>query len=182
MSDPTPPVSASPAPAGGDRRPLDRPPGERYGSGSSGTGAGPNGGSGPGRPRGPAGSVPGGSGTARALVAGMLVADAGAILFFALGLLDLGVGLVAVAAFTGWATALALVWWGRRAIPDARTRVTVGAVLGGWTVVGGIIVDWLYALVQGGSLGPLDYVAQRYGMVALLALVVAAAVAAVRSR
>jgi len=112
----------------------------------------------------------------------MLVADGGAVLFFLLGLLDLGIGLVAVAAFTGWLTALALVWWGRDAIPVVRTRVAFGAVFGGWPVVAGIIVDWLYGLSQGGVLGPLDYVAQRYGMIALLALVVGAGVAAVRVR
>jgi hypothetical protein len=110
------------------------------------------------------------------------VADAGAVLFFLLGLLDLGVGLVAVAAFTGWTTALALVWWGRDALPTARTRAATGALLGGWSVVAGIALDWVYALVQGGVLGPLDYVAQRYGIVALLALVVAAGVAALRTR
>ncbi len=112
----------------------------------------------------------------------MVVADAGAVLFFLLGLLDLGIGLVAIAAFTGWTTALALVWWGRDAIPVTRTRVAIGAFLGGWSVAGGILVDWIYALLQGGVLGPLDYVAQRYGMVALLALVVGAGVAALRAR
>jgi hypothetical protein len=115
-------------------------------------------------------------------VAAVLVADAGAIMFFLLGLLDLGIGLVVVAGFAGWATALALVWWGRDAIPAARTRVASGAILGGWTVVGGILLDWLLALVQGGVLGPIDYVAQRYGLVVLPALIAAAGLAAARAR
>lgn len=166
-------------PVGGDRRPLDRAPGERYGTGSGGSGRSSGSSGGPGT--GPESSGPGRR-RSRAIIAAVLVADAGAVLFFLLGLLDLGVGLVAVAAFTGWITALALVWWGPDALPVATTRVAVGAFLGGWTVVGGIIVDWVYALVQGGVLGPLDYVAQRYGVVAILALVVAAGVAAVRAR
>jgi hypothetical protein len=169
MSDPERTDSRTQPPAGGDRRPLDRAPGERYG-GSRGPGPGSQQGSGPGPRR------------AKALVAAVLVAGAGAALFFLLGLLDLGIGLVAVAAFTGWATALALVWWGRDALPAARTRVAIGALLGGWSVVGGILLDWLYALVQGGVLGPLEYVAQRYGPVALLALVVGVGIAAFRAR
>lgn len=112
----------------------------------------------------------------------MVVADAGAVLFFALGLLDLGIGLVVIAAFTGWITALALVWWGRDAIPVARVRIGIGAFLGGWVVVGGILLDWIYALMQNSRMGPLDYVAERYGMVALLALVVGSGVAAIRAR
>jgi hypothetical protein len=118
----------------------------------------------------------------RAIVAAMVVADVGAALFFLLGLLDLGVGLVAVAAFTGWATALALVWWGRDAIGPSRVRIGLGALLGGWTVAGGIVVDWVYGLTQGGRLGPLDYVVQRYGLVALLALLAGAGIAAIRAR
>jgi hypothetical protein len=177
MSDPNHTDPRAQPPSGGDRRPLDRAPGERYGAGS-GASRGGFGGAGDGQAKG-AGPGPRG---ARALIAAVLVADAGAVVFFLLGLPDLGVGLVAVAAFTGWATALALVWWGRDAIPAARTRVAAGALLGGWSVAGGILLDWIYALLQGGVLGPPDYVAQRYGLVALLALVVGAGVAAVRAR
>jgi len=183
MSDPDRTDTRAQAPIGGDRRPLDRAPGERYGDagrGPGGTGAS-SGGAGSGRGGG-SGQRPGlGPRGTRALVTAVFVADAGAVLFFLLGLLDLGIGLVAVAAFTGWAAALALVWWGRDAIPVARTRVAIGAFLGGWSVAGGILVDWVYALVQGGVLGPIDYVAQRYGMVALLALVVGAGVSAARA-
>lgn len=187
MTEPKQNVPVAPPPDGGDRRRLDRAPGERYGAGpgsAAGPGSGPAGpgsapaghrsGAGPAAMLGPRGS--------RALVTALLVADAGALLFFVLGLVDLGIGLVAVAAFTGWVTALALVWWGRRAIPVATTRMVIGALLGGWSVVGGIIVDWVYALFQGGVLGPLDYVAQRYGLVALLCVVVGAGVATLRAR
>jgi hypothetical protein len=110
------------------------------------------------------------------------VADAGALAFFLLGLVDLGAGLLAVAAFIGWVVALALVWKGRDRVPQASTRMTVAALLGGWSIVAAILADWVYALIQGGVLGPLDYVAQRYGMVALLCVAVAAGVAALRAR
>ena len=58
----------------------------------------------------------------------------------------------------------------------------MAAFLGGWGIVAGILLDWLYALLQGGVLGPLDYVAQRYGIVALVAILVSGAVAAYRAR
>jgi len=45
----------------------------------------------------------------RAILAAALVADAGGVLFFVLGLLDLGIGLLAVAGFTGWITGIALI-------------------------------------------------------------------------
>ena len=174
MNEPQPAVPDPGSPAGGERRRLERAPGERYGKGGGGggTGAGPSTGAGPGE----------GGGARRALVAGMLVSDAGAVVFFLLGLLDLGVGLVAMAAFIGWIVALALVWWGRGAIPVARTRVASAALLGGWAIVAALILDWVYALFQGGVLGPLDYVAQRYGIVALLCVAAAAGVAAMRAR
>ena len=177
MSEPPPTDPRSQPPVGGDRRPLDRAPGERYGTRPE--GAGGPGSTGAGRPGASAGLGPRAS---RALVAAMVVADAGAVLFFVLGLLDLGIGLVVIAAFNGWITALALVWWGRDAIPVARMRVGIGAFLGGWSVAGGILLDWIYAVIQDSKMGPLDYVAERYGMVALLALVVGSGVAAVRSR
>jgi len=106
------------------------------------------------------------------------------VLFFALGLLDLGAGLVVVAGFIGWVTALALLWRGRDAgLSEARTRIAIAALLGGWAVVAGIVVDWVFAVtVQGGVLGPIDYVGERYGLVAPLAILVAATVAGLRAR
>jgi hypothetical protein len=167
MSDPLPP-DAEPGPqAGGERRRLDRAPGERFATGPAAV-----------QERAAAGRRR----RRRAVLASVLVADAGAVLFFLLGLVDLGAGLLVIAAFVGWIVALALVWWGRDAVADARLRVALAAFLGGWAIVAGIVVDWVYALVQGGVLGPLDYVAQRYGAIALLAILLAAGVAAVRAR
>lgn len=113
----------------------------------------------------------------------LVVADVGALLFFGLGLLDLGPGLIVVAAFIGWLVALAIVRKGREtAIPMARARMAIAASFAGWAVIGGIIVDWLYALSQGGVLGPFEYVAQRYGLVAPLAILAAMAVTVYRTR
>jgi len=168
MSEPQQTDPAGRPPTGGDGRRLDRVPGDRYRGGSGGSAGG--------------GGPIGRRGAYRPILAAVLVADVGALLFFLLGQLDLGPGLLAVAAFTGWATALALVWWGRDAIPATSTRIAAGAILGGWSVVAGVLVDWGVSRLQGGVLGPLDYVDQRYGPVAWLAILVAAGVAAVRAR
>ncbi len=170
MSEPNQKVPGTTSPAGGEQRRLDRAPAERY------AGSEPVPGGGADAPR---SSRP----AARPIIAAVLIADAGALVFFVLGLLDLGPGLVAVAAFIGWATALALVWRGRDAgITDGRTRVAIATFLGCWAIVAGITVDWLYALGQGGVLGPVDYVVQRYGIVAIAAILVAGGVAAYRAR
>ena len=185
MSDPQQTGPEPSSSIGGERRRLDRAPGERYGKGggASGGGAGGTGGAGGGSGGG-SGATPGlGGGPGRAgVIRAFLVADAGALAFFLVGLLDLGAGLVAVATFIGWVVALALVWSGRDAIPRARTRMGIAAALGAWSIVAAILADWVYALIQGGVLGPLDYVAQRYGIVALLCVAAAAGVAALRAR
>jgi hypothetical protein len=62
------------------------------------------------------------------------------------------------------------------------TRVAVGAALGGWSVVAGIAIDWAFGLTQGGVLGPVDYVLQRYGPWGPASILVAALVAAWRAR
>jgi len=158
--DPVPPPSA-----GGEQRRLERAPGERYATSASATGAAAA------------------TGGARWIVAAVVVADIGALAFFVLGQLDLGFGLVGVAAFAGWATAIALVYKGRDvAIRNAQTRMATASFLGGWAVVGGILLDWLFGLTQGGVMDLLPYVGERYGLVAPAALVAGALVAAYRAR
>jgi hypothetical protein len=177
MSDARPTVPEPAPPDGGERRRLDHAPGERYARRDPAGAAGP-GGRTPGDPR-----PDGRRRRRRAIVAAVLVADAAAVLFFLLGLLDLGGGLLAIAAFSGWMVALALVWGGRDAVPGARLRVGLASLLGGWAVVGGILLDWMYAVViQLGVLGPLDYVGERYGLVAPVSVLLAAGVAALRAR
>jgi hypothetical protein len=157
------------APAGGEQRRLDRAPGERYAA------AAPQGAS----PTAPVADAP----STRWIVAAVVVASLGGLAFFVLGLLDLGFGLVAVAGFTGWATAVALVYKGRdAAIPGAETRMVTAAFLGGWSVVLGMLLDWLFGLTQGGVMDLLPYIAERYWLVAPAALVAGAFVAAYRAR
>ena len=152
---------------GGERRRLDRAPGERYRA----------------EPRHPPAQADGPVGRrTRAIVALLVVADAGAVGFFLLGLLDLGAGLVAVAAFLGWVIGVTLIWWGRDTITSGRGRTVLAATAGAWAIVLAICLDWGYALLQGGVLGPLDYVAQRYGPWGPLSAVVAALVATWRAR
>ncbi len=163
-SDPSGP--GSPPGAGGERRRLDRAPGERYAT-----------------PAAADGNASAATGGARWIVAAVLVADLGGLAFFVLGQLDLGFGLVAVAAFVGWAVAVALVYKGRDvAIRNAQTRMATAAFLGGWAVVAGMLIDWLFGLTQGGVMDFFSYVVERYWLVAPAALVAGALVAAYRAR
>jgi hypothetical protein len=121
----------------------------------------------------------------RSLVAAVLVADAGALAWFLFAMAGLDPALLVVAAFAGWLIALALVWYGRAAaLPAARTRMGVAAVLGAWVALGGMILDWIVSItVLQGALGPFDYVLQRYGpLLAVLGLVLGAGIAALRAR
>jgi hypothetical protein len=156
-------------PRGSGRR-LERAPGERY---RRAPGATP-----------PRTTPPGAADTRvtrRAIIAAVLVADAGALGLFLLSQVDLGAGLLAVAAFVGWATGLALIWWGRDAVAG-HARPAVAALLAGWSVVLALVLDWAWSLVQGGALGPVDYAFARFGWVGPLAIAVAAGAAALRAR
>jgi hypothetical protein len=166
MSDASGPGERPPAPAGGEQRRLDRAPGERYAAASASPGA----------------SVPAAAPARRAVIAAVLVADACALLFTMLAQVDLGIGMLVVAAFAGWVVGLALVWWGREAIPVARARIAIAAAIGASSIVIGLALDWAWSLFQGGALGPVDYVIQRFGAVGLLAIAVASGVAAWRAR
>jgi hypothetical protein len=155
--------------AGGERRRLDRAPGERYATTPPASAA-------------PASATKAGGGV-RWIVAAVIVADVGALAFFVLGLLDLDIALVLVAAFLGWAVAIALVYRGREAaIHGQQARMATAVFLAGWAVVGGMLLDWLYGLTQGGVMSPLPYWADRYGLVVLAALAAAGIVAAYRAR
>jgi hypothetical protein len=115
----------------------------------------------------------------------VLVADAGALAWLVLAMGGLDPALLVIAVFFGWLVALALVWYGRgMALPDRRMRMAVAAVLGGWVVVGGLLLDWVVAIVVlEGALGPIDYLLQRYGVVIpVLALLLGPGVAAFRAR
>jgi hypothetical protein len=181
----TPPPGPDPARPAAPRT-LDRVPGERYRAPAAGAsaGRGPGGGSGS-----TGGGLPGAPGTtgspsgtrARAIVAGGCAAGAGALAYAALGQIDLGLGLLAVAAFVGWVVALALVWGAGAASPIPRQAIIAG-LLGGGAIVVGLLLAWAWSRVEGGVLGPLDYTDQRYGPVAYLEVLVAGVVAGLRAR
>ena len=158
----------------GDRHPddhepaprhLDRAPGSRYAP-----------------PGGPA-AGPSRGGRTRALLAAGGVAGAGAVLWFALGEIELGPGLLAAAAAVGWAVALALAWGGNGAgFPRRGTRVTVAAGLAAGAIVVGFLANWAWARGEGGVLDPFAYLDQRWGLLAWVDIVVAALAAAIRAR
>jgi len=162
----TDPDDVKPGQVGGERRrQLDRAPGTRYATAP------------------PAGATPAGGVSVRGIGIAALVASVGGAVFFVLGQLNLGPGLLAVAAFTGWITAVALVDLdGGAGLRPGRTRIAVAAGLAGGAILAAILLDWAWAGVQGGVLGPLDYVGQRYGPAALLDIGVAAFLAGLHAR
>jgi hypothetical protein len=145
---------------------LDRAPGERYRGD---------------RPPSPAGTVPPEDETpspTMAILAGVVVAILGALLFALLSQVDLGFGLVAIAMFVGWAVALALVWNGA---PVPR-RAVIGAILGAGAIVTGLLLAWGWGRLEGGALDPLAYINERFGVFAWLEVLAAGGVAWYRSR
>ena len=119
----------------------------------------------------------------RGLVAAVLTGAVGAVLIFGLGLLDVGAGLIAVAAGVGWAVTLALLWGGgSTVIARHTTRVAVAGTLAAAAVVAGFLIDWSWARVEGGVLDPIAYIEQRYGPLAILVVAAALAAAALRAR
>lgn len=162
---PDPEPEPDPEPSGGERRLLDRAPGARF--------VVP-----------PPSAVASARGvSARGLAIAVIVAGAGALVFFVLGQLDFGPGLLAVAAFTGWMTAVALVDLGGGAgLRPGPGRIAVAAGLAAGAILAAILLDWAWAGVQGGVLGPLDYISQRYGPAAVLDVGVAALLAGLHAR
>jgi hypothetical protein len=159
----------------GDRRPtskatgpLDRAPGERYVTGRI-------------RERQPS---PASGGRSRAVLAASAVAGFGCLVYVGLGLLDLGPGLIAVAATVGWATALALIWGGGP-VPVFRrraTRVGLVAALAVLAVLAGQLLLAARAIADGGVLGPIDYLSERFGLLAVVDLVAAGLIGGLRAR
>jgi hypothetical protein len=205
--DPSPPAPRTGAPGGGEVRPggsagqLDRAPGERYrdAGGASGRGASAGGGAGSRRTqlgsaggdalgRGAVGAAgqPGErlrqTGRARGLVAAAAVGAAAAALIVLLGILDLSLGLVAISAATGWLVAVALRQFGGAAIGSARRRVLTAALIATLAVVLGLGLLWGWSLTEGGALGPLAYLVERFGLLTLAILAAAPLFAAARAR
>ncbi len=164
-----------PAREPGERRPgatsrLDRAPGERYAQRTPGGAVPPSAMPSPGR-------------RVRALAAAALAAAGGALVIFALGLVEIGPGLIAVSAAVGWAVALALVWGGAgTGVGNRGTRMAIAAALGATGIIAGFLLNWGWSRGEGGVLDPAAYLDQRYGLLAIADIVVAAFAGALRAR
>jgi hypothetical protein len=100
-----------------------------------------------------------------------LVLGTGIAFVFLGGILLVTAGLVLVAAFAGWLT-------GRLVSPPGRA-----AVVGLAAVVVGLLGIWLFGRLEGGVLGPIDYLAEVEGpIVVALSLLAGAGLAAAASR
>ena len=170
-------MTDKPEPEGRPRQ-LDRAPGERYRGWTPPAGPG---GTHADTARGAAAATQGPQGSARrAVLAATSVALVVAIGRAVIGQVDIGLGTLAIAAFAGWAIALALVW-GAAGSP-IRRRALVAAVIAGLAIAAGLVLESLIARLGGGVLGPIEYINERYGLLGYVEVAVAAAVAAVRAR
>jgi hypothetical protein len=89
------------------------------------------------------------------------------------GVVATTVGLLAIAGVTGF-----LVGLGARGTAASGVAPAVAAA----SMVLGILGGWLVSIIQGGVVGPLDYVAQTLGVLALAVPVVAVVGAALGRR
>jgi hypothetical protein len=125
----------------------------------------------------PAGSAPGGRSVAGQLVA-VIVGGALAITVLG-GLLEVGIGLLAVAGAIGWLVGVALRTdeaGARRSIPVRAIALAIAAVLVGQLGL------WVLGRLEGGVLDPLTYLADVFGPIVVGQLVVAAVAAAWATR
>ena len=141
-----PPAAAPPEP--GDRPPvrlLGRAPGSRYASTAE---AAPS-------PR---------AGVARPVLAGAAVAAIGAgVLLVLTGPLSVTTGLLLVGAAVGWAIGLAVKLGGGAALAGGRSAA-LAVALGLGACVVGWVGAWAWSRATGGALGPVDFLAQVYGI------------------
>ena len=153
----------SATPGGEVRKPLDRAPGDRY--------------------RQPA-SFKAGPSRNRGLGAAVAVAVGTAVVTFALITFDIGPGLLVLGLAGGWLTGLALAGGAPagKGVDAGRTRAAVAAVLGGGGIAAALLLDALRAYAIGGVLLPWEYALARFGVVAPLAIVLAAGAGWVRGR
>ncbi len=146
-------------PAPGERR-LDRPPSDRYRDLPDPAGAG-------------GGATSGQGSIARGVAFGSLGGLAGAAVTVVLGgVLSLSAGLVIVAAATGWAVGTATRVGAGDAIARTR-RPWLTLVLAVVAVLLGQLGLWLYARTEGGVLTLPDYLAQTFGLLVPVQVVVA---------
>ena len=159
--------------AGGDvRRQLDRAPGDRYRRVETDGADGADGAAGRGATR------------TRRAIAAAAVAVGTAVVTFALITFDIGPGLLVLGIAGGWLTGLAIAGGARATQGEepGRRRATMAAVLAGTAIALALLLDALRAYALGGVLLPWEYALARFGIVAPLAIVLAAVAGWLRGR
>jgi hypothetical protein len=112
----------------------------------------------------------------RALAFGALTAiGVGIAIAVAGGVALVTAGLIALAGLGGWVVAVAVQAGGEGALTRER-RIGVAVVMSALGVLGGQLGLWLFARYEGGVLGPVDYLADTFGV--LVPIELAAAVGA----
>lgn len=145
----------------GDRR-LERPPSDRYSP-----------------PPGPTTSGSDRRRASRAIVRAVLVADAGILAIVLVGgILAMTSGLIVIVGLAGAGIGLVLAEATlEEGGPPALSRPSatrLAALLGVAMVVGGAVLTWALSRVEGGVLGPLDYLWTVFGLLVPVQAVVAA--------
>ena len=164
MTDPTPETPSTPGPIPGERR-LAHPPSDRYRV---------------------AEDLPAAEDTAAtpmrgvALGAGAAIAGAAAITALG-GVLAISSGLIVVAGASGWAVAAGLRSGAGGSIHRTR-RVRLAVALAVLAVGLGQAGLWIYGRSEGGVLGPIDYLAETFGLLVPVEVAVAWIVAWISAR
>jgi hypothetical protein len=178
---PTPPMSHGEPPAPGERDPtsspgerrLARPPSDRYLAAEAVASQ---------ASQASEVAVDPGRSIARGVSVATVVAIIGAVAIVVLGgILTLTQGLLLVAGSTGGGIGLAL-RWGAGDRLSRRRRVVIALVLAIGAVAFAQVGLWRYALVEGGVLAPLDYLAEVFGPLVPLEFATAAVVAWLAAR
>jgi len=108
---------------------------------------------------------------------------ASALVVFLLAGIDIGLGLLAVAAGAGWLVGLALAGGAAGRGADAgRGRAATAALIAAPGMCAGLLADGVRALTQGGVLAPWAYAWERFGPLALAVPLIAALAGAWRGR
>lgn len=164
MSDPTPETPPATGPIPGERR-LAHPPSDRY------------------RVVEPAPAPDDAAATpTRGVVFGAAAAIAGAAAITVLGgVLAISSGLIVVAGATGWAVAAGLRAGAGGSIRRTR-RVRLAVAFAVLAVALGQAGLWAYGRAEGGVLGPLDYLAETFGLLVPVEVAVAWIVAWISAR
>jgi hypothetical protein len=117
-----------------------------------------------------------GGSVGRALAFGALAAiGVGAAIAVAGGVALVTAGLIALAGLGGWVVAIAVRAGGIGALTRQR-RIAMAVVLAALGVLVGQVGLWLFARYEGGVLGPVDYLAETFGL--LVPIELAAAIGA----